>query len=37
MIYGLPDTTFIVVLLVPIVIALLLLFWGFRYKPEEED
>lgn len=37
MIYGLPATTFIVVLLVPIVIALLLLFWGFRYKPEEED
>ncbi|KYC54224.1 MAG: hypothetical protein AMQ74_00091 [Candidatus Methanofastidiosum methylothiophilum] len=37
MIYGLPDTTFFVVLLVPIVISLLLLFWGFRYQPEEED
>jgi uncharacterized membrane protein YqiK len=36
MIYGLPDTTFFVVLLVPIVIALLLLFWGFKYKPVEE-
>lgn len=37
MIYGLPDTTFYVVLLVPIVIALLLLFWGFKYNPEERD
>ncbi len=36
MIYGLPDSTFYVVLIVPIVISLLLLFWGFKYKPEEE-
>jgi len=36
MIYGLPDSTFYVVLIVPIVITLLLLFWGFKYKPEEE-
>jgi uncharacterized membrane protein YqiK len=37
MIYGLPDITFYVILIVPIVIALLLLFWGFKYKAEEED
>jgi|GEM_PF-593439 hypothetical protein len=37
MIYGLPDSTFYVVLIVPIVITLLLLFWGFKYKPEEEE
>lgn len=36
MIFGLPETTFYVVLIVPIVIALLLLFWGFKYNPEEE-
>ena len=37
MIYGLPDSTFYVVLIVPIVITLLLLFWGFKYKPEGGD
>ncbi|KYC45075.1 MAG: hypothetical protein APG12_00222 [Candidatus Methanofastidiosum methylothiophilum] len=37
MIFGLPETTFYVVLIVPIVIALLLLFWGFKYNPEEEE
>ncbi len=36
MIFGLPETTFYVVLIVPVVITLLLLFWGFKYKPEEE-
>lgn len=36
MIFGLPEVTFYVVLIVPIVIALLLLFWGFKYKLEEE-
>ena len=36
MIFGLPETTFYVVLIVPVVIALLLLFWGFKYKPEGE-
>jgi nitrogen fixation-related uncharacterized protein len=36
MIFGLPETTFYVVLIVPVVIALLLLFWGFKYKAEED-
>jgi hypothetical protein len=37
MIFGLPETTFYVVLIVPAVIALLLLFWGFKYKSEEDE
>lgn len=36
MIFGLPETTFYVAFLVPVVIALLLLYWGFKYNPEEE-
>ena len=33
--FGLPVITFVVIILVPLLIAVLLLIWGILYKPFE--
>lgn len=37
MILGLPVTTVAVVTGVPVVLAVLLVWWGFAYRPTEQN